>query len=214
MSGINGFKTLRVGMDVREVKQVIEPKLLSRKWYTDAGAAGSFVIAAPNKARFVIFRAIGSGESVNLRGKGGMGGDYVRLNYTCVPGEPFNIRVSPNASADAAVYKTIDPILRAKGGGSLSVSFGDTVRPGQAPTYPLVAGAEGATVRGGRAGEDLEDPDTLFLFGNGAYDDIQNVALRPTGYGGGSAFSNISGRSLIAPGGGVVVVEFYTADPR
>jgi hypothetical protein len=240
----------RVGrLNPKPAAQIGAARLLGRQWwYGGTGVAGAsleFSPVVPGGTRWCAVRLLGPGGRAavdpgdSLTAWLGAGGTFVRRLVPLRPGQQLSLTVGGQGSAPAEPFDTVmvvdgAVICRAAGGGHASVgahgvpaaesaSIGDVIRPG-GPGWETA-------YYGGRAGSDLDDPDSLGL--GGVRRQARNLPvpepfagqLVVADYGaGGVAGANgdtefhwwppaPSGGSNQAGGPGQAVLEFYDRRP-
>lgn len=194
-----------------------EATLLARKWFTEPTISSGYDYTVPTGAAFVRATAVGcGGQGENWGG----GGAFVRKVAPVTPGE--NLKVYPGDTKTASTLgdswlKRNDGTVicyadRGRGngtGGQASLSVGDVKRDG----------AAGASGMGGAPGSDSSDYAGLTFGGTGMVQDPPGP-FTPPDYGGGGKqlpvydeFGTYLGATAYAAGTGVVVLEFFDADP-
>jgi hypothetical protein len=211
MQGIGGSKKSAGGSTASA------PKLISRVYVSDSGAGASQVIV-PGTAGFAIASAIGSGGAANAYGAAGGGGAYAR-EYFPVAGNEI-LLATVGVARDTALKRGTSIIIQAGQGASstgigqgglTSSCVGTVKRPGISGRRDNTTTPP--TCNGGDPGNDLNDAQSLGLYGVGAQGGLAGNK-DAQGFGSGGARGNVTGDPLMAPHGGLLVVEFYTADPR
>lgn len=207
---------LRVGMDLRKYVQPAAPKRLGLDWYIANTTTTNETVTVPSDATFLIARGIGCGGRINGVTAGAGGGGAFALSYLPVtPGESLVLVYSGDGAASEIRRMKPDnsyyTLLKAAPGnpstdsisgvgGTVAASVGSFRR----------AGTAGASLVGGNSGFYTDEIGQLNLYGTGA--NANNGSLKHAwGYGGGGAVSSFGTRPNT---GGVLVLEYFTADPR
>ena len=226
-------ENIRVGVDSPSArKKPVPAKLVLRLGFLQTQANGSSTplpyVVQPNE-RFLVVRGIASGGGVpeNIpNGAGGAGG-YFKHYIAVQPGETLLLTAGP--ALDTIISRPDGKVIAiAKAGG---IGNGPVNGKGGTATGQItLAGQDGSYIPVGALGnaQALCDggwqpaespmspilslrnaPDTLRLHGKGG---SATNDLRATGFGAGGA--KLPGKVYRPPTGGILVLEFYTADPR
>lgn len=204
-------------------------KLTGRTWFK---ASGTATTVAPAGSRIIRVSAIGAGGyhtgSVGVLGGGAA---FARSTRPCTPGESFNIQVGNVLNTAGNGTELGDSWVKRASDSSVIV-YADRGRTGAGLTQKgLAVNCIGDVTRdgfiassgiNGASGSDANDRYGFGIGGRGGYVEGSiyvgvgyNTGQAPL-YGGGGCYyypveSGNYGQSLA--GGGVVVIEFYDADP-
>lgn len=219
---------LRLGMDVAASgTNSSGPTMIGRAWFTLPGETDD-PYQVPEGTRFIIARGVGAGGGCFNGSYNGGGGSsaYARHSFALNPGDNLIYRVGKH-NVDANGGDTRLFVQPASGsaymvlfvdGGNASTPSTPAGSPGQrliGPAFPVmdvqVAGGFGGSAGGADCPADFGEIDILNLGGRGATQTASSfgfgagAAIIQTGV---STFSKKPGRD------GVLVLEFWTGDPR
>ncbi len=214
------LEDFRPGMELKEKGLRTLPKFLGRRYYQTGDPVPRTRITAMAGAYHAIARAIGPGGGAYTPvapGRPTSGGIYARVDFACTPGEHLDATL--NSLSDVILNFRGQTILRAPAGrvetlAPIGDAVGDIIRQGTLGTN------DGNTYRGGNSGTDLDDPDSIGLFGLGVECTAQTVtSVQTMGFGGGAARhptlpTGFANENYTLGGNGILVIEYWSADPR
>lgn len=217
MRGIND--RLRVGMDVAAARTTSSaPVMIGRQW--QSGQFGEQTYVIPEGTAYIVARGIGaggahSGGSAANANAGGGGGAFVKAIFPATSSDTLTYvsghSISVYSYAMVKLNATI--IFLANGGGTINAANGAGGTVTSASQYVTVtrSGSAGTSSQGGAPGNDLVDLDTLFLTGTGA-----TTVAPASGFGAGACcvVTGVGTATTYPQTDGVVVLEFWTGDPR
>jgi hypothetical protein len=189
------------------------PSLLGRSWFV---TGGNYTTQAPIGTTHVVARGVGSGGVAAFVGDGGGGGGaYIKAIVPISPADVLHAVISGGAFFGVNDGGTPN-IFLASGGqdGTSAIPFGQGASPvAYASQYAVIqrSGANGAARQGGQPGNDEVDIDTLGLTGVGA-----TPSGPATGFGAGGACqqTGVGSFQTFAATGAVIVLEYWSGDPR
>lgn len=216
MIGMRGMRDdLIPTMDIKDRSTPDAPRLISRHYFYN-NVNTTFV--TPGGTGFAIMRGIASGAYDPSYGQGfvGAGGDFARTDMVIGQGRPLVIHVRPLAAYEASVSLDGVKVMRAAPPTNVflsqpaaeGASIGTVVVRGSMGTLDVPAGK----AWGGSPGQETSTGDNLLLNGKGAY--VTPYEFTFATYGGGGARPPVANQQILANGGGILVLEFWTSDPR
>lgn len=219
---MTGMRTnLRVGMDIPNKKPKPAPKFLLRVRITDTGATGQQNYIVPIGGFFCMARGIGTGgyytgSLSDYDNISAGGGEYVYDGFATIAGETLITKVSAstnNGPFATEVFRGPKLLLHAAAGGNVFTN-GVPGIGGTSTNHPrsavVTAGTAGTVTQGGSQVGDVSQNDSLNIFGVGANGN-PSTATSAQGFGGGA---NKTAGLVRRHTGGILVLEFYTSDPR
>lgn len=233
MKGISGIRqNIRVGMDIRNKNPLPSKTDLVSRLYFTYGTASQTV---PYGATYCVARVVGAGGGniVNTATPstgwfvGGGGGAYARTTFPVQSGESIAVTVGGyNVAAQGSTSSvSFHSVVKAQAEGGLPSNLNDSGLGGSVGVGDqVVAGVAGSTdgsyVYGGAAVGDSSSADCVLAAGNGTIAAASTLTVTtyvagPRFGGGGIVYYNGSSSSTPLSGaGGLVVLEFFTGDPR
>lgn len=217
MQGINGIRT---GMDVGKKASNSKPSypvLLQRVWFVSTYSGEITADQIPVGTNFVRAKGVGAGGhySGTIIDGGGAGGVYCERLFFYNSGTNLDWGVgqygATDPNRDTVLQMGGSTVLLAPAGGVATSGSSGVSNSSRAIGDTIRAGTSGSSRQGGNAGNDLGDITTLNLFGNGA-----STSTASSGFGAGCAVQQTSPTTANYFNGtdGVLVIEFWTKDPR
>lgn len=215
----------RPGMSIPRKDAKNLPKFVRRYRFDTTGAQGqqNFVVPVDKGGgQFCIARGIGSGgyfsgSTSNYANTPAGGGEYKYEGFITTPGETLILKVSPtsnNGPFATQVLRGSKVLFNAAAGGNVTTNGVPGLGGTSAKLDPngiAIAGTGGSGLKGGSQTGDVNQDDSLNLWGIGADGNVATSA-NAQGFGGGAVIT--TGGFIRRHTGGILILEFYTGDPR